>query len=245
MTKTRAEMATIVLNLLAKSKGTDSEAEAATFATKAHDLILKYNLDEMALNAAERESGKNRDYVHSVLGVVLETWKQQLGWVVGETNFCKVVRFKQPNSRNKQGYDMALDCIGLPQNVEAVQYLFTFLRREIDRLGHKSWKEASIGDKYGTTETKWWNAFCVGAVSVVGERLRAQMRAETNQKGEVGDQVRALVVLTEEELKRATKQFYPVLGTARQRQQHTVYEAEMAGRQAGANIPLTRGIAGK
>lgn len=239
MPMSRNKAMELVLKLMAKAKGTNSPEEASTFAARATELMLRYNLEQAEMERLGRVG--RAEYHHKIIGMAWDKWKRILAKHVANANFCDAVE-TQRVANTKIGYDVVIDIIGLPDMVEVVEYLWTYLRREIDRLGHKSWKDLDPELQEGTTEAKWWRAFCEGATVALGERLAIQQEQAMDTATPQGEEVRALVVVKDAELKTAVAQFYPTLEPVPTRATKNDIIATLYGYETGKAMPMHRGI---
>lgn len=160
-----------------------TEAEASLAMERAHDLLLKHNLDM----ATVENSGTDSDDVSKVVDEEFsyrysDKWRPSLANVVAKHNYCRVVNV---------GHN-TLRFIGRPHNVTAAMDMSRWLMGQVADLTHERWGiESGIFHQTGEAKMKdWKDGFAFGIITRLGERLREQKAHEEGQY----DNVRALSV---------------------------------------------------
>lgn len=213
------------LKTLAERPGTPEEAAAAVSAIQR--LMTKYNLTQMQVNAASRNTERGFDRFEIDLGAKLQ-WRQVLLNAICEYGYCKFV-FSSANSRN--GF-----IVGEQHNVVVAKELYAYLVAEIYRLADVGWDNIV---QWGMSKAKWCHSFRVGAAFAVAERIKQDFLAD-QQRQEASTS--ALVVVYEDDLNNAMARFFPRMGAGRKR--ITVADAHGYGRgqAAGKKINLAKQI---
>lgn len=211
----------LVRKLLAKAESVNEE-EAALFAAKAQELLLKYNLDSAVLAEEEKPEATKLD---------IDVANDKSSWVgvlyngIARSNGCYVVQttYRRPDGHEGHRFHV----FGRQANIEVVQYLGAYLYREIRRLSRP---------KGVKTVSAWRNAFRHGATVIVINRLSEGMR----QFASSSDATKALVVVLDSEAMALRDKMFPKLGKSRT---SSVNAAGFnAGVRAGKDIALNRGI---
>lgn len=195
--------------------------EAALFAAKAQDLLLKYNLTASEIKD-EPVPGAIK------LDVLLSDTNSWVSWLfngIATTHGCCVVQTNTPR-RGTTKQDRIFSVFGRPANVEVVNYLATYLRREIRRLAAAT---------HGTNAYR--RSFASGATTTVLARLR-----ESLQTFQSTDESRALIVVMDAEAQALKNATFPKLTNARKSSFSPF--GYSAGREAGKGIALRHGVAG-
>jgi hypothetical protein len=202
-----------VKKLLALSRSTN-EHEAALAASRAADLMLKYQIDEAKLAVSGDETAPE-SIGAEVVGDGDRTtvvWKGTLGFALAEMFGCQVIWHrshvyeKQLQTRGgglKRTARINLQVIGPQSSARAVSYLFLYLTNEITRLaGEKYDPERDVEYQLAThfsgkshAARRWKMSFCNGAVATIVQRLRNQRRETfAAARAEVGTGAALVVV---------------------------------------------------
>ena len=215
------------LKSLAERPGTPEEAAAAVAGIQR--LMTRYNLTQMQVNTAERNTESGFEKVSVNLGATLR-WRQSLMNTVAETSYCRFVR----NWKGNFGH-----IIGEQHNVVVAKELYEYLVKEIDRLATEKWE--TEGFMHSANKRTWCHAFRVGASVAVSNRLHNAWIAD---KQEQVNEETALVVLYEDQLENAMAKYFP--GSFRQNINMTTRNNNglESGKRAGNNINLAKQIAG-
>jgi hypothetical protein len=219
-----------IKKLLALADGTrnNSPEEAAAAAAKAQALLFRYNLELADVTAATADAPpegiEKYDYTIDATRTNF-AWKGSLLAAVSGANFCRVIR-------TGGGGSSKMCLVGKASNVQSVIYLFEYLAREIDRLAGEICRREGIF----TRRVQWARSFCMGAVSTVTRRLREQKDTQAAESA-AG---RALVVVSDRELDRRYREFFPHIRTSRSTV--TRNGAYLSGQRAGEGISWRRGV---
>lgn len=217
------------IKTLADRAGTPDEAAAA--AAKLQELLFKHNLT-MA-DVSQNGSSKKSAY-----GKTLRTYKNFAGWKkvllygVAKANFCEMIY--------TSGTGNAW-LVGEQDNVAAVQMMADYLEATIHRMGNDVWKVEARYDpaNVGTTWKIWHTSFCVGAADSVVRRLLEEKRNLTR----ASEASTALVILKDEQLAEAMREFFPNAKPGRRTQVNSG-NGYNSGREAGKSIGLQKQIGG-
>jgi len=212
---------------LTEARGATPE-EAASAGAKAQALLFEHNLTISQVDTHEldtpAESIEQIDLTMDANARTL-TWKRTLLYTVARYNFCTGIY--TPGTT-------IMHVIGKRSNVLVVEYMVETIGAEIDRLAKLAGKTVL------SNRAAFVASFCRGAVATINERLKAQ--AQVNETASAA--CTALVVQSKGALAAAVKGFYPRLSYSRRSSRIGSYNGFNAGRSAGHDIGLSRGIAG-
>lgn len=216
-----------IRRLLALSTSTN-EHEAALAASKAQDLLLKYNLEMSQIEQKEGDEVERWNFRTPLA----ETWLDVLINGIATNNMCRVIRGKGYKDGSREGgkfipgkevrhYYM----FGKKPNLEVTVYMYSYLAAEIDRLTPK-----------GQT-AKYVRAFRIGAAAKVAERMKQELK--TFQSTE---ETRALVVVTDKAVVERLKQDFPKTHSS----SVTIGDSRgyYDGQAAGKTIQFRQGVGG-
>lgn len=193
----------VVRGLLAKTadRGCTPE-EAAVAAEKAADLITRYNIDIDILNQAEDNPAAKISRVDQVFDDDVNTrnlfeFRSRLAHILSMHLYCRIVADSSAG-RWRGTHDKFTGRIfyfGRPHDVATVQTLAAAIEKQI-RLSRR---EAEKNIRSGLTEYR--RSFYIGAIHAINERLKLRkQQAMANDAA-----VRALVVVTDEQLRKAVE----------------------------------------
>ncbi|HET8629949.1 MAG TPA: DUF2786 domain-containing protein [Thermomicrobiales bacterium] len=205
-----------VEKLLALSTSSNPN-EAALAASKAQDLMFKYNIETHMLRGTERGS----EFKNMGFEVGDAAWRRRLVGAVARTNFCKCIIITGTDD---------VELVGETHNIVIVSRLYAYLEREIARLADEAWRKER---RSGQSARTWKDSFRHGAVDTVARRLKEQREASVT----ADEQTMAIVVVKDRELEEAYRKFHPHvrslnLGAGRDG------AARYAGQRAGEGIAL-------
>lgn len=146
---------------LLRLKESSNPAEAALAASKAQEIIDRYQIESAALALANGEQIKEdiKDFGFDPLERLKRkaSWKSRLASIVARHNGCKMY-----NNYNGPAV------VGRPSDVATVRYIYAWLRQEVDRLAERDCKGNG---------TSWANNYRMGIVDTISERLHQQAQA--------------------------------------------------------------------
>jgi hypothetical protein len=172
---------------LAERAGTPDEAAVA--AAKAQKIIDDYKLDISNLEfdseqlKEDKEEVKDFGYADPLddvkYGNYRESWTLRLASIVAHHNQC-AIRYQK-----KQDKGIRIRAVGRPSDVQALRYLYSFFRRQIEELTAQNCKGNSSTFK---------GEFCVGCIETLSKKLDEQAEATVTEVKEryAGDE-KALV----------------------------------------------------
>lgn len=216
---------------LADTRTNTNPNEAAQAAAKAQELLFKHNLSMLSIDGLQDQDSE---------AILKEEWvapdvnRTSLGWagpllnIICKTNFCRVIRLSSGSAK------YAL--IGKPSNIQVSQYLFTYLKGEIDRLGKQTVKSEGIITK----KASWVKDFSYGAMSSVIAKLKEQKQ----QNAQASTTSTALVIMSDRQLDNAVRSYYPHVSRSSSRARSSDSGAFGAGVSAGRNINIRQGVTG-
>jgi len=240
----------------------DNEAEAALAASKAQTLLLEYNISEQELGAYKNEKSEKVTEVRTggKNARNVSNWYNRLAWIVGKANLCNVLIS-----------GTGLIWIGKPTNIEVAQFMADALSNDLQRIAdilwkdeksqarfycnlcfrvfpfdkakdhsvntsHSDWRVALPHEVYIPHGKTWKNNFYFGAIQTIGERL-----TENLQQLRVGEQINALVISNDADLREYMHVKYPRLGHSNFNYKRDSSGFE-AGKSAGRSIQFRNGI---
>lgn len=213
---------------LADRPGTPEEAAAAVAAIQR--LMLRYNLTQAQVDGASRNDQHGYEKVTIDLGAGMN-WRRYLLHAICDYSFCKVVF--PPKGRGAY-------IIGEQHNIAIVTGLYDYLVNEVMRLADVGWDVLSPMDKRFSTVRAWKNSFRIGAGQTLRDRLKAQFEEQKRAEGEAS--VNALVVVKNDALARAMREFFPNSRQTRSRSSLSDRNGYNAGVVAGRSINLAKQI---
>lgn len=186
----------LIRRLLALSTSSN-EHEAAQAASKAQELLLKYNLEMSQIKQEKGEEVERWDF-HTPLH---ESWLDSLMGAVSTANLCRVVRGKHWVEGNRNGnvftpgkMNRKYYLFGKRVNLEVTEFMYAYLAGEIDRL-----TPSKKGVRYKTS-------FRLGAVVTISQRLREEL-----QHFQSTPETKALIVVSDKAVGEAVKRDFPKL----------------------------------
>ena len=197
-------MAERVRALLAKAESTEFPEEAEALTAKAQELMAKYAIDQLAVDARR---GRTRSQVTSRrfdLDVTYGSAKSSLLGATGEANRCKVIW--SPSTK-------VATVFGFPEDLDATELLFTsLLTQATTAVLH-----ASPPGSHGRSVRSFRHAFFIAYAARVGERLQEIARAAVEQgRLEHGDDLLPALVRRDEAVDAAISDEFPKLRVRRQ-----------------------------
>lgn len=218
----------LIRRLLALSTSSN-EHEAAAAASKAQELLLKYNLEMSHIPQDKGDEVERWDF----LSPHTDQWLDFLINAVCSANLCRVVKGYEWRDGTRDGNRWIAGTkmrkfylFGKKPNLEVAEFMYAYLAGEIDRLTPKKQKKA------------WINSFRLGAVTIISKRLREEL--QTFQSTE---ETKALVVVSDQALSTAVKKDFPKLYSGRG-MSVSDYGAYNDGQAAGKTVQFRQGING-
>jgi hypothetical protein len=212
-----------VKKLLALAQSSNAhEAEAAM--AKAHDQIVRYNLDGLMANTA-------RTYCSVMVGEPALRHAEHdyaLAHLLQDFYFVEMIWISAFSmSKGKMG--RVLELSGTPENVEMAGYVHDFLRRVIaDR-----WEDYCRGHRLPHSQSQ---DFASGLVKGFREKLESQRRGW--EQG--GAETRALVRVQDPQLRAYFRRRYPRIRHTRGWGRQMDMAAHRAGHKAGRSVILSQ-----
>lgn len=207
------------LQALAERAG--SPEEAANAASKLQAMLLRHNLTMAQVAGNVQEEFKKEGFDLSRENRNHKGWKSTLYYGIAKANFCE-------SCWNPQTSQMSI--VGRKQNIDMVNYLYSYLSLEIMRL-------AQAASRYESNKAVYFRAFCIGAMSSVLKRLQAEkeeVRREATQNN-------ALMIVEDRAVSTEFRRHFPNTrkGTGPSVGNRSGLDA---GREAGRGIGLRQGI---
>lgn len=178
----------------------DNANEAASAAAKAQEVIDRYKLGSLGLDAdtADPSEAMPDEPVADFGAAPLETpaaklaeWKFRLASTLAKANQCRIYIHSRVygfgSDGRRQKSTKQLNIVGRASDAETVRYLYSALVQDVDRLAERD------GKGLGVT---WRNNFRLGVVDTIGRRLREQRAAtEAAMAAEVAARGGAIVLV--------------------------------------------------
>lgn len=172
-----------------------NEHEAALAASRAADILEKYNLDMAGMDMEHDEIGEN--------GVKLKStkpagWMESLLFTVAATYFCSTI------VHGKGQYTI----VGSKADIEVARYTFDYLYGMVDRLADaymeekaEDWSEGRWNQD-GETKKKVRYAYSRGVVNTVRSKLFEIQENRKDDRSDKGQKCRDLVVVKDGEIRK-------------------------------------------
>lgn len=205
-----------------------NQHEAALAAAKMQELLFAHNL---SLGALQDPS----EYIEVEHRLQSRAWARLLLAALCRNNFCK------PLLSSMGGW---MYVVGRRENVAAVNEIFDFLCREVDRLCKAQLKVYQTRVEGGRTEhgRSWSAAFRNGAASTIAGRLDQQRQLDVQRLETTvvnWQPATAIIRRLDLELEDEVKRRYPALGRVRRRwTEVTSLAGYRAGQAAGTSVAL-------
>ena len=168
MTHTEAVAKAVKLLRLAQSS---NPHESALAASRAQEIMDRFKLTGLSADLdTETAAEPIADFCADLLDAgssVMETWRRRLAMTVAKCNECNGYLQTRRTERGEVIKGFAI--VGRASDAQTVRYVYTWLRREVDRLA------GALCAGFGRT---YWNNFRIGCVETVCLRLE-QTRRET------------------------------------------------------------------
>jgi hypothetical protein len=166
---TKEEVLAKVAKLFELSNSSN-ENEAALAASKARELLSRYNLTVADLPSEEMRSVICATETSLEVGKVLKNWVKALLIHVAGGFDCEHI------IRRRRAAEPVLTFIGTAADAEVALHTFIFLHRELNRFADKALPRLKRENRsWNTTSLRY--AYLDGAVRRIGERLREETRA--------------------------------------------------------------------
>ena len=208
-----------IRKLLALS--TSSNVNEASLAwAKAQKLLLDYNLSMDQINT---ERGTKRNYVREDVHMGNRSvWRATAAYTVCRHNLCDLVRIS--------GTDKVA-IIGEKHNIELCRLMIETIIEQLQTLASNAYK-LSGSRMHAIT---WKDAFYMGAIQTIDERLKQERAAASNS-------IRALIVVRDKELEQAKHHLFEGQFQAGKPKYTRSYDGYSAGRAAGHQVRFRKEI---
>lgn len=254
-----------ILALLALS-ASPNEAEANVAATKAAELITRYNIDMVRLEQDARQAAEPCTHEACYEATFATGWRKYLANACAFANFCQYYIDHAEKSREtmeRLGPRYTSDkwtrimMYGRKTNVMAAIRMFQYLEQTVLRLGNEAMREYKMeweefGIKIKTVE--WADSWRKGCTTRLYQRLAEQRREiereERHQNEPQGDSettaiaINSLALIRKEEAERYIKSAGIVLSISKTAAALVNDGAYQKGRQDADNISLSAQLVG-
>jgi len=166
-----SKIVTRIRKLLELSKRNDSPEEAAQAAGLAQEMMFKYQIGEMDIEATEtvrKEEELVNESIHKEKRRAV--WRSSLAFSIAQGFGCEMYVDSTKEERTH------FQIYGTVSAVQTVSYMFNYLNLEINRLCESEW-EAHGKESKQQCKT-WKNSFRLGAVNEVRKRLLEQRKTQ-------------------------------------------------------------------
>jgi len=186
-----------ISGLLAKAEGTDSEHESDAFYAKAHELMVKYAIDEEQARQVGRRAGRHveepmvEDYMFSTFAHHAQA-KLDLVKMVAKSQSVKYFTYSNRKDSNltREGNrglheSQWIKFVGYRDDIGHVKMLYVSLLIQSQRFAAEDWrrqygeaKTTSAVDEYGWSSSRslgkfaWMSNHMEGFAGRIGERFR-------------------------------------------------------------------------
>jgi hypothetical protein len=144
-----------------------NENEAALAASKARELLARYNLSVADLPTDDIRSAIAPTEASVRVAKVVKNWVKGLLIHIADGFECQHIM------RRRKGSNAILSFIGTPADAEIAVYTFQFLYRQLHRLVEGALPNLKRGNR-GWSTAALKSAYLEGAVKRIGEKFRAQ-----------------------------------------------------------------------
>lgn len=204
-----------------------NEYEAGLAMRKVQELFAQYNLDQTHLSDRSQ-------FVHLVMsnGKKRKTaWEQRIISILIESFFVEIILKKQFNAKTGEA-DQAFEMIGTRENVLMAEYVYYFLKQQLESLCKKA--------NPSTRSQK--SSYRLGILEGFAEKLKGSPSVVTNPSQSVIE--RALVQFKNDPfLEKYLKEIYPKLTLKRNSSRLVDTPAFLAGQQVGQKLILHKPLA--
>lgn len=168
------------LQIMADTSRSNSPEESAVAAAQMQKIMFQHKISmaEISNFSDEDEDPVTKcDVMENEPNTQVVSWKRNLLGGIARSNFCRVV-FRSASRARKTAYREypaergALFLYGRQGDMDTVLYLYDYLKREVERLA----KQGSQGVA-GDHKKRWANAFRLGCVQTINQRLREAREA--------------------------------------------------------------------
>lgn len=185
-----ADLLRKIQGLLAKAEGTDNEHEASAFFDKAHELMVKYAIDEARVRAEAKRLGTYRteplveDFMFSSYGHHAQA-KESLLDMVAKSHSVHSLPYANRKGQNEKMFGFEKNrglqeskwtrLVGYREDIEAVKLLYLSLLVQSQRFAAEDWRRAYGNAKYsseGLGKFTWLSGHMDGFAARIGERFR-------------------------------------------------------------------------
>jgi hypothetical protein len=201
----------------------DNENEAKLAASKAQELLVKYNLTEAQVD------GHDSSYVREDLVLERTRADKSVNYVlmiIRDYFFVQVIR--NPKWVNGKKY-LAYTLLGKAHNVEIAIFVKTFLDQAFVNL----WAEYRIANN---ADARARSSYVTGLYLGLVEQLKASREKVQTETG--------LVLVKDNQLEEFIKKQFQNLRGGRQQMTFNDREALEAGREQGRNLRIAKGLGG-
>jgi hypothetical protein len=219
-----------LFNKAASAKEINSLEEANAFAAKAHELLLKHNLDLTDLAIASKNPDSFKGWVYSeeikyTDNQSGQAWRLQLINVLAMFNLCSFTF-----NRKEQYFNV----YGREENVDTVVWLYNYLGVNLSKIAFKKFKELDKVSKAKYTRFRFLKDFLLGAV--LG--LQSQFKKQQEEHALV-EKITALIKSNIEVLDKYIDKKFPNIPEASvSKNSHKAGSAYVDGFIVGENISL-------
>lgn len=155
-----------IKRLQALAGNNPSEAEAATAAERAHELIAKYQIKEEELGHDRAQMRHDGSFITNS-----RPWRRYIGVPLAELYFCKYGVTYERERGKSVGHDRHL-FIGRDANVQVCRIMFAYLCTTVGRLATRAGKEVPKSER-----SSFVNSFKLGCAIRLSLRLKAKLEA--------------------------------------------------------------------
>jgi hypothetical protein len=171
-----------IKKLLALSENNNSPEEAALAASRAQELMVKYAIEQDALQPAQRVVEIIKSYILQTDYNRLPTWHALLAYVLAPSFFCRSF-FTRGGKYSKA----IIYFVGRESDYTSLVLTYSYLKADIERLCDAAW--AKLPAEYSVHGKHWKASFYDGVCNTI------RMRLDVNIKRLAADNAGTAIVL--------------------------------------------------
>lgn len=224
------------------AKEIGSIAEAETFAAKAQDLLAKYNLSKSDLTKEEAAAEIIHIEMPSKVPGIGGRSSFNIMAVIARFNWCQAYTYGK-SSANK------MIMIGSPENIEVCQYIHSTVMAAFMRVGkveYKEYKENFTWDQNPRTgKPVGFDTFMRTFLKGASDGLHLKLKAEREEFMKNNDSSTAIIRTNEVVIQDYVTEKWGGTGRGRRTSYSNAGDAYSAGKKAGQNVKINKGVTGK
>lgn len=239
------DMETIIKLLTLSENDGATEAEAATAANKAQELLAKWNLQESDL--VRKGVAVEQDVLEQAMasGDPSQMWRYDLIGSCASVTYCRIVVIRGRYEWDKELHDITPEKLrayqdvrifGEAQNIAVCKYLVSYLGRQVVRLSNYAYDHRKRDGKRVQRET-WLNSYRQGMC----DRLFWLLRDFYDEQRKASPDMMAMVIVKTDAVNQKVAALFPSLGALKDDSKRDD-AAYGAGYDDGKNVKLAHAV---